>query len=105
MYTKNDFVFYLYLKFWQVLNKIYFTEYVIKFPLRLDLFSDEKIDVKKHLLWKKPNIVIFSSRRPYATKYDPFKDLHCTKNFSSFQHSKDMYWNVLTDSAITSINS
>ena len=105
MYTKYDFVFYLYLKFWQVLNKIYSTEYVIKFSLRLDLFSDEKIDVKNHLLWKKPNIVIFSSRRPDATNYDPFKDLHFTQNFSSFQHSNYMYWKVLTDSAITSINS
>ena len=30
------------------------------------------------------NIVVFSFRRPYATKYSPFKDLHCTQNFSSF---------------------
>ena len=30
------------------------------------------------------NIVAFSSRRSYATKYSPFKDLHCTQNFSSF---------------------
>ena len=49
-------------------------------------FSDEKYDVEKkeHLLWRIENIVAFSSRRPYATKYSPFKDLHCTQNFSSF---------------------
>ena len=36
------------------------------------------------MLWKISNIVAFSSRRLYATKYSPFKDLHCTRNFSSF---------------------
>ena len=102
MYTKYEFVFYLNLKFWQVFNKIVSSEYVIQFLLRLDLFSDEKYDVQKkehllwkianivdvekkeHLLWKIANIVAFSSRRPYETKYSPFKDLHGTQNFSSF---------------------
>ena len=39
MYTKNDFVFYLNLKSWQVFNKIDSSEYVIQFLLRLDLFQ------------------------------------------------------------------
>ena len=36
------------------------------------------------MLWKIANIVAFSSRTPYATKYSPFIELHCTHNFSSF---------------------
>ena len=59
---------------------------MIQFLLCLDLFSDEKYDVeeKEHLLWKRANIVAFSSRKLYATKYSPFKDLHCKKTFQVF---------------------
>ena len=52
-------------------------------------FSDEKYDVeqKEQMLGKNPNNVGFYSRRPQATKYSPFKDLHCilkSFNFLSF---------------------
>ena len=83
MYTKYD--FYLNLKFCQVFNNIVSSENVIQFLLHLDLFSDEKYDIEKkdHLFWKIANIVAFSSKRPYATKYSTLQDLHCTQNFAS----------------------
>ena len=81
MYTKYDFVFYLNLRFWQVLDERDSSEYVIQYS-----FSDAKYDVewKEHLLLKIANIEAFSSNRPYATKYSPVKDLYCKQNFSSF---------------------
>ena len=50
------------------------------------IFSDEKYDVEKkeHLLWKIANIVAFSSRRPSATKYSPFRTCIVHKTLKVF---------------------
>ena len=59
---------------------------MIQFLLRLDIFQTKNImSNRKNIRYGKiTNIVAFSSRRPYATKYSPFKDLHCIQNFSCF---------------------
>ena len=86
MYTKFDFVLYLNLQFWHFFDKIYSSEYVIRFLLRLDLFQILNVTLNRNNIWYEiANIVAFSFTRPYTTKYSPFKKkLHSTQNYSSF---------------------
>ena len=74
--------------------KIDSSEYVTQFLLRLDLFQMKKMTSerkKKHLMWKIANIEAFSSTKPYATKYSPFKNCILYITFHVFIQ-RCVYW-------------
>ena len=56
MYTQYDFVFYRNLKFLQGIHKVDFSEYVIQFSLRLDLFQMENMTLERKNLWCEKSI-------------------------------------------------
>lgn len=83
--------FFLNLQFWQVLDKIYSSDYVIQFSLQLDFL--EIIPGVKHSKYCSFFVTCTNSS---ATKYAPFKNLYSIHNsFDIWQRRGKMMSSIL----------